>query len=87
VTPLDGHGWQSRPGWAEGPSEASVARPNGYASETGDTACYGWGIAEAWHLSSALPLLGSMRGYRWKMRKGMPGWRSRGGREGLGWST
>ena len=29
----------------------------------------------------ALPLLGSMRGYRLKMRKGMPGGRSRGASE------
>jgi hypothetical protein len=31
-----------------------------------------------------LPLLGSMRGYRLKMQKGMPGGRSR---EGWGWET
>src|ERR1700722_17691663 len=28
---------------AEGPSAANVARPNGYALETGDAACDGWG--------------------------------------------
>jgi hypothetical protein len=33
-----------------------------------------------------LPLLGSMRGYRLKMRKGMTGGRSRDGPKGLGGS-
>jgi hypothetical protein len=36
-------------------------------------------MAEGWHRGTALPLPGSMRGYRLKMRKGMPGGRSRGG--------
>src|ERR1700722_16931242 len=69
---------------AEGPSAATVARPNGYGLETGDAACDGLGNGRRWHRGTALPLLGSMRGYRLKMRKGMPGGRSREGREGRG---
>jgi hypothetical protein len=58
-------GWLAHDGAR--PSAANIARPNGYALETGDAACDGWGLPkggiEAWRM------LGSMRGYRVKMRK------------------
>ena len=50
MTPSSRRSWlakQARVVWmalgAEGPSAANVARPNGYALETGDAACDGWG--------------------------------------------
>jgi hypothetical protein len=89
--PLGGHGWQSRLGrsrrsslGAEWPSAATVARPNGYSLETRDAACDGRGWPKVGHRGMTLPLLGSMRGYRLKKRKGMPGWRSRGWSGGSG---
>src|ERR1700722_7880195 len=90
VTPSSRRSWlgkQARVVGAEGPSAANVARPNGYALETGDAACDGWGWPkggiEAWlcHCSAR------WAAYRWEMRKGMPGGRSRGGsgRVGRAW--
>jgi hypothetical protein len=55
---------------AEGASAATVARPNGYALETGDAACDGWGWPKGGIEAWLLRMLGSMRGYRLKVRKG-----------------
>jgi len=76
VTPSSRRSWLAKAGsgggggslGAEGPSAANVARPNGYALETGDAAYDGWGWPKG-GVEHTLPLLGSMRGYRLKMRE------------------
>jgi hypothetical protein len=61
-------------------SAATVARSDGYALATGKAAHVVGRTAEGAARGTALPLLGSMRGYRLKMRK--TGGRSRGGSGG-----